>query len=335
MPTRLNNNIKLGTFVMGGLLFLVLMLYMIGKNRNLFGSTYVLKARFENIQGLVAGNNVRYAGINTGTVKKISILNDTTIEVTMILEKKMLEVVHKNAIASIGTEGLVGNKVLNITPNRQPAALAVEGDILDSKKIVSTDEMLQKLANTNNDVSVIADNLKIAIQRVNNSTALWTILNDNTLPQSLRASATNVKLATAKADHIVENINGIVNDVKNGKGSLGIVLRDTSLAKNLNDAIVKIKNVGAEAETVTVEINKIINGIEQDINNGKGTANAVLKDSLIVVKLHSILNNIEKSTDGFNQNMEALKHNFLLRGYFKKLEKQKKKEIKNTEISID
>jgi phospholipid/cholesterol/gamma-HCH transport system substrate-binding protein len=125
MPTRLNNNIKLGTFVMGGLLFLVLMLYMIGKNRNLFGATYVLKARFENIQGLVAGNNVRYAGINTGTVKKISILNDTTIEVTMILEKKMLQVVHKNAIASISTEGLVGNKVVNIVPNKQPSNLAV------------------------------------------------------------------------------------------------------------------------------------------------------------------------------------------------------------------
>jgi phospholipid/cholesterol/gamma-HCH transport system substrate-binding protein len=329
MATKLYNNIKLGTFVMGGLLFLVLMLYMIGKNRNLFGATYVLKARFENIQGLVAGNNVRYAGINAGTVKKISILNDTTIEVTMILEKKMLEVVHKNAIASIGTEGLVGNKVVNITHNRQAAALAVEGDILDSKKMVSTDEMLQKLANTNNDISIIADNLKTAIQRVNNSTALWSILNDNTLPQNLRASATNVKLATAKADHIVDNINSIV------KGSLGIVLKDTLLAKSLNDAIVKIKNAGTEAEAITAEINKVIYGIEQDINNGKGTANALLKDSMIVVKLHSILTNIDKSTDGFNQNMEALKHNFLLRGYFKKLEKQKKKEMKYTEVSID
>jgi phospholipid/cholesterol/gamma-HCH transport system substrate-binding protein len=195
--------------------------------------------------------------------------------------------------------------------------------------------MLQKLAKTNNDISVIADNLKIAIQRVNNSNALWAILNDNTLPHNLRASAVNVKLATSKANHIVDNINGIVNDVKNGKGSLGIVLKDTSLAKNLNDAIVKIKNVGTEAENVTVEINKIIYGIEQDINNGKGTANAVLKDSLMVVKLHSILDNIEKSTDGFNQNMEALKHNFLLRGYFKKLEKQKKNDIKNTQASIN
>jgi phospholipid/cholesterol/gamma-HCH transport system substrate-binding protein len=73
------NNIKLGAFVLGGLLFLVLLLYMIGKNRSLFGSTYELKVQFENVQGLVAGNNVRFAGIQAGTVKQINILNDTVI----------------------------------------------------------------------------------------------------------------------------------------------------------------------------------------------------------------------------------------------------------------
>ena len=89
---------------------------MIGKNRNLFGATYVLKARFENVQGLVAGNNVRFSGIQAGTVKKVKILNDTVIEVTMIIETKMKTIIRKNAIASIGTDGLVGNKVVNIIP---------------------------------------------------------------------------------------------------------------------------------------------------------------------------------------------------------------------------
>ena len=82
------NNVKLGAFALAGLLFLVLLLYMIGKNRSLFGATYILKARFENVQGLVPGNNVRFSGIEAGTVKRIKILNDTTIEVTMAIEKK-------------------------------------------------------------------------------------------------------------------------------------------------------------------------------------------------------------------------------------------------------
>ncbi len=79
MAKRVVNNVKLGIFVLGGLLFLVFLLYMIGKNRNMFGNTYVLKARFENVSGLVAGNNVRFSGIQAGTVKKVKILNDTTL----------------------------------------------------------------------------------------------------------------------------------------------------------------------------------------------------------------------------------------------------------------
>jgi phospholipid/cholesterol/gamma-HCH transport system substrate-binding protein len=62
---------------------------MIGKNRNLFGSTYELKARFGNVQGLVSGNNVRFSGIQAGTVKRVKILSDTVIEVTMVIDRKM------------------------------------------------------------------------------------------------------------------------------------------------------------------------------------------------------------------------------------------------------
>jgi phospholipid/cholesterol/gamma-HCH transport system substrate-binding protein len=326
MAKRVINNVKLGTLVLGGLFFLVLLLYMIGKNRNLFGDTYVLKVQFENIQGLVAGNNVRFSGIQAGTVKKVKILNDTIIEVTMIIDTKMKNIIRKNAVASIGTDGLVGNKVVNIIPAKQPASLATEGDILVAKKAVSTDEMMQTLYKTNNDIAVIAENLKITVQGINNSSALWSLLNDKSIPGDVRIAVANIRSATGKAGMMVDNLNGIVADVKKGKGSAGAILTDTSFAKNLNEAILKIKTVGDEADALAAEISKVVKGIQQDINTGKGTANALLKDSVLVMKLNASLENIQKGTDGFNQNMEALKHNFLLRGYFRKLEKQKKKE---------
>jgi len=333
MAKRIINNVKLGSFVLAGLICLVLLLYMIGKNRNLFGNNYVLKTRFENVQGLIAGNNVRFSGIQAGTVKSIKILNDTVIEVTMIIEKKMQSIIRKNAITSIGTEGVVGNKVVNIVPARQPGALAEEDDILISKKTIDTDEILNKLSQTTNDVSFIAANLKITVKRINSSSALWTLLNDQSLPEGLRNSVTNIRLATGKAGTMVDNLNTIVMDVKNGKGSVGAILKDSSFAKNLNEAILKIKNVGDETDSIAGEINKMVTGIRQDVNNGSGVVNALLKDSMMVIKLNSSLDNIQKGTDGFNQNMEALKHNFLLRGYFKKLERQKEKELKQKEIS--
>jgi phospholipid/cholesterol/gamma-HCH transport system substrate-binding protein len=326
MAKRAISNLKLGVFVLGGLFFLVLLLYMIGKNRSLFGSTYVLKARFENVQGLVAGNNVRFSGIQAGTVKRVQILSDTVIEVTMIIETKMKDIIRKNAVVSIATDGLVGNKVVNIVPAGQPAPLAEEDDVLVSKKSVNTDEMLQTLYKTNNDIAAIAANLKTTVQQINNSSALWALLNDQSIPHELRTSLTNIRLATGKAGNMANDLHDIVMDVKGGKGSLGAILTDTSFAYNLNEAILKIKTVGDEADSLAGEINKVVAGIRQDVNSGKGTVNALLKDSLMTMKLNASLDNIQKGTDGFNQNMEALKHNFLLRGYFKKQEKQKRKE---------
>lgn len=329
MANKAVNNVKLGAFVLGGLLFLVLLLYMIGKNRNLFGSTYVLKARFEHVQGLVAGNNVRYSGIEAGTVKRLKILNDTTLEVTMVIDDKMKNIIRKNAIVSIGTDGFVGNKIVNILPARQPAPLAEEGDVLLSRKAIDTDEMLQTLYKTNNDIAIIAAELKTTVQRVNNSSALWALLNDKSISDDLRASVAQIRKATTKAGDMTENLATLVTDVKEGKGSIGMLLKDTAFAAKLNEAVNKIKSVGDETDSLVAGINKMIADIREDANSGKGPLNAMLKDSALVAKLNTSLDNIQKGTDGFNQNMEALKNNFLLRGYFRKLEKRKKKEMKS------
>ncbi|HEY5369783.1 MAG TPA: hypothetical protein VIJ75_12415 [Hanamia sp.] len=98
----------------------------------------------------------------------------------------MLPIIRKNAIVSIGTEGFVGNKVVNIVPAKKPAPLALEGDTLSSKKALDTDEMLQTLSKTNNDVAAISSGLKTTVQRINNSSALWALLEDNSLPKDLK-----------------------------------------------------------------------------------------------------------------------------------------------------
>lgn len=325
MAKRVINSVKLGAFVLGGLLFLVLLLYMIGKNKNLFGSTYVLKARFENVQGLVSGNNVRFAGIEAGTVKRIEILSDTVVEVTMIIDTKMKKIIRKNAIVSIRTEGVVGNKVVNIIPVRGPADFAEDGDLLADKKSPDTDDIIETLHKTNQDISVITKDLKQTVKRINESTALWGLLNDQSIPANLRSSLSNLKYTTSRAGHMIDNLNAIVIDIRNGKGSAGALLTDSSFAINLNEAIVKIRDVGEEVESLANEISKTVTDLKQDIDSGKGTAHTLFKDSLAAARLTESLENLRKGTDGFNQNMEALKHNILFRGYFKRLEKEKRK----------
>ncbi|MGN6249440.1 MAG: MlaD family protein [Ginsengibacter sp.] len=330
MAKKLISNVKLGVFVLAGLLFLVILLYMIGKNRNMFGSNFVLKARFENIQGLVSGNNVKFAGIQAGTVRKINIINDTLIEVTMVIEKRLSKVIHKNAVASIGTEGLVGNKVVNITPSKHPAPFAEENDILPVRKAVNTEEILETLYHTNSDVAKIAAGLKVTVDKINNSSALWSLLSDESIPNNIRASVATIRATTGKTLKIANDLDELIAGVNAGEGSLGTILKDSALANNLNEAVLKISKLGEEGDSVATAMKQLIHGIQDDVSNGKGTVNAVLKDSLIVKKIASSLDNIQKGTDGFNSNMEALKHNFLFRGYFKKLEKQKRKFHGNT-----
>jgi phospholipid/cholesterol/gamma-HCH transport system substrate-binding protein len=326
MANRTVNNVKLGIFVFIGLVFLIFTLYMVNRGSSFFSKNYMLRVQFSNVSGLMLGNNVRYAGIQVGTVKKIRLLNDTVIEVSLLIKEDMTRFIHKKDIVSIGTDGLVGNKLINITPGQDRTILAVDNDVLQTKKNIDTDEMLEVLNKTNKNIAAISEDLKSTVQRLNNSTAFWKILSDNSLPDNLKTALVNVRNATNKADNLVAELQTVVQTVKDGKGTLGGLLKDTAMLVNLNAAVDKIKIVGDNANHLATQLNTLTLGVKEDIDNGKGTVNAVLKDSGMVQKFNKTLDNIEEGTANFNQNMEALKHNFFFKGYFKRLEKQKKKE---------
>lgn len=316
MERKVISNTKLGVFVLTGLFFLILLLYMIGKNRSLFGSNYLLKTRFENVQGLIPGNNVRYAGIQAGTVKDLQILNDTTIEVTMIIDTKMENIIRKDALTAIGTDGIVGNKVINIVPGNLNSPIAKSGDLLSSKKPFDTEKIINTLSNTNDDLSIIIEGLKTTVQRINNSSALWSLLNDNQLPEDLKESAKNIKIATLGAGEMTSELQSIIYKINKGNGSFSMLINDTALASNLYQSSYKLNQA-------TSKLNNLVADLEKDINSGNGPANSLLKDSIMVNKINKSLDNIQMGTDGFNQNMEALKNSFLFRGYFKRQEKFK------------
>ena len=125
-----SGKIKLGLFVIIGTLFFVASMYFIGDKQNLFGSTFKIKSIFNNVNGLQKGNNVRFLGIDVGTVNKIEIINDTSILVTMIIKEESRAFIKKNSISTIGTDGLMGNKLINITPKNSSSQVVNEGDTL-------------------------------------------------------------------------------------------------------------------------------------------------------------------------------------------------------------
>lgn len=326
MANRKMDNFKLGGFVLAGLLMLILGLYKVSKTTSFFNDDFMLKTQFRNVSGLMIGNNIRYVGVQVGVIEKIKLVNDSLIEIDMRINRKMDCFIHKTDMVSIGTDGLVGNKLLNISQGTDRSQLVKEGDFLAAKEGLNTDEMMLVLNKTNLNVSIISEELKNTVQRLNNSTALWSILNEKTIPDNMIASMINIKSATLRADLMALELQKVVNDVKNGKGSLGAILNDTAIVVNLNQAINKIKKVGDNADELTNELNAITASVKSDLLTSKGAYNALLKDTLLAVKINKTVDNVELGTASFTENMEALKHNFLFRGYFRRLDKQKKKE---------
>lgn len=317
-------NIRVGLFVIIGTILIIVAFYFIGSQQNLFGNTFRISANFKNVNGLQAGNNVRFGGINVGTVDRVEITSDSTIKVIMIIEEKAKKYIKKNALVSIGTDGLMGNKLININTVNNTSISVEEGDVLHSLKPIETDEMVRTLNRTNEDVAVIAQNLKTFTQQVNNSKGLWRILNDTTVAEDVKIAIKNLKITTQKTTIIAGDLSTIINNVKAGKGTVGALLKNDSFAIKLNQTM---DNLKAVSDTLAL-ISDDLKSVSKKIRDGKGAIGTVINDTIFVNNLNKSIKNIEKGTKGFDEVMEAAKHNFLLRGYFKKQEKLKEKELK-------
>ena len=223
---------KLGLFVTIGLLLFVVGVYYIGKQRNLFGNTFRLQAIFTNVNGLKVGNNIRFSGINVGTIDNISLITDTSVRVDLILEKNVHQFIKKDALATISSDGLMGDKVLIISPGSLAGEQIEENGILPASNPVGTEEILA-----------------------------------------------SVKVTAENAEVITDQLASIFYKINNGKGALSKLIGDAEFARNLDNT----------------------------------------------------MENLESSTKGLNENMEAAKSNILLRGYFKKKKREEEKKKKELE----
>jgi len=319
MKHKTIDNTKLGIFVIAGILFLVFTLYMIGKNRSLLGKTFTLHASVTNVSGLVPGNNVRFKGMDVGTVKKIKLENDSIIRVTMLIDDKMKPFIRKNALVSIGTDGLMGNRVLNIIAQSNNSPAVEPDDVLLSRKSVETEEMLRTLNRTNENMVKITGNLYEITEKLNGNETLWSLLSDSALAHDIKTGIKDFKAAGSNTASITRTGRELAEKLNHRKGIVNQLFTDTLMANDLSASISKLKEAGNNSAQLTKDVQLAI----RDIQQGKGTAGLIVSDSLMREKLMRTMTSVEQGTYRFNQNMEALKHNFLFRKYFRRLEKQK------------
>lgn len=228
--------VRLGLFVAGGITLFVVAVFIIGKQKNLFNPVFKLSTTFYNVSGLQVGNNIRFSGINVGTVDNIVIINDSTVRVDMLIRKEVQQFIKSDCEVAIGSEGLIGDRLVIITQGSTNAPLAKDGAQLVSAEPVETDAIMA----------------------------------------SLEVTAGNAEIISQQLAEIMIKINS-------GNGTLGRLIQDSTIAENLNQT----------------------------------------------------MSNLKKSSKGLDENMEAAKHNFLLKGYFNKKAKaaeQKKKDAEEKKL---
>jgi phospholipid/cholesterol/gamma-HCH transport system substrate-binding protein len=326
MKTRSTDNAKLGFFVLTGLLFLVLTLYMVGKNRNLFGNTFTIKASLSTVNGLMPGNNVRFKGIDVGTVNKIELSGDSSILVVMIIDEKYKTHIKQSSIATIGTDGLMGNRLININAGPGPSTAVQEGSVIRSREPIETDEMLRTLNTTNNTIERVTRNLDEITLKLNSSNSLWNLIADTLIAQDLKDAVKDFRMAGAHAAAVTKDAKDIVNRFGDGEGLAGTLFTDTVLTGRLQNSMTKIQ-LAAE------KTSRIMDGLESvvsDLKAGQGTAGLLLADTVLRQTLMESAMQVGQGTARFNENMEALKSNFLFRRYFRKQERERAREIKDS-----
>jgi len=321
MNKEISRNVRLGAFVISGAILLIVGLYSIGKSKNMFGKTFSLSCEFTDVNGLSIGNNVRYSGIDVGIVDEIEFTNDSIIKVEMLIDEKFIKYIRSNSVAAIGTDGLMGNKLVNITPGTSDVPLVEDNGQIRSIKIVDTEEMLRTLDMTNRNILVITGNLKEITQNVNKSRGtLYTVLMDTTLARSVEQTLVNIRYVSNNLVETSQQLTDITKEAGSGNGVLGTMLNDTVMSNELRLAISNVKDGSEKFSKMSADMSEIVD----QINSGKGIVNGLIKDTAMANDLKVSLSNIESASKKLDEDLEAVQHSIFFRSYFRKTKKEQK-----------
>lgn len=314
-----NVAVRLGLFVLAGTVLLVLGLYMLGSKRGLFKSTITVSAEFRQVGGLRPGNNVRYAGINVGTVHRLTILNDTTVRVDMAIRLDQAAHIRANAIASIGSDGLMGNKLVNIEPGDGPAAPIADGAVLATSVPLDTEAMLRTLDVTNGNLAAITTDLRQLAERLNHPGSVVGLFTDTALAGQLRASLGALNAAAQAARAATEEANALVAGVRAGQGALGTLVGDPEAEQQVKSLLQQLQQLSDSLTGAAGELDRFSAGL----NAPGGLAHALTRDTAMAAEVRRSVANLEKGSEALHENLKALQRNWLFRRYFKEKEKGK------------
>lgn len=313
------NLLKLGIFVLAGTAVLVLGLYMLGTKRDLFSRTVDVTASFREVNGLRTGNNVRYAGIDVGTVEAITIMSDTEVVVNMMIRIDAAEHIRSNAVAEIASDGLMGNKLVNILPGDGTGEPLADGVRIATAPGLDTDAMLRTLGRSNENLMAITNDLRELAVRLNSEKGLLRILSDTLLVSDVRSVVIDVRGTAANANELTQRANAVVRDLQEGKGALGALVSDPATEEQVRGLLLNLQHVSDSLMLVTRELGHFAGGL----NAEGGLGHTLTRDTAVVADVKRTIANLDTSAATLSEDLRALQRNWFFRKFFKEKERAK------------
>ncbi len=340
---------KLGIFVLTAIALFAVGIYFIGVNRNLFGANFELQSEFKNVSGLKQGSNVRLSGINIGTVYKIEFISDSLVLVKLLIKKEVQPYIKTDAVASIGSDGLVGDKVLIIAPGTNSHTPVQDHDVISSFKTIEIEDILSSVQKSARNTEIITHRLIDFSGKMNNPNGLLSqVMTNKALAQSI--SKTLHELETSSRE--IARFTPYLND---HNGLVWNALTNKSWTNRIESSLYSLQNSAQNLDTLTAQSNQPNNVLHQIIGNDsiaksvarsiahleKSTAalaqfttqlnqednvlSKLINNPKLAKSVDTTLTQLEQRVKDLKELEEAAKSNLFLKGYFNKKKKASQK----------
>src|SRR5690606_38650777 len=311
-----------GLFVLIGIIILVAGILVLGGQQNRFSKTVTVTTVFDDVSGLKPGNNVWFSGVKIGTIKDIRFKDLQDVEISMVTEAASREYIRKDAVAEIGSESFIGNKLIDIKGGSSDVPAIEDGDALQAAEAGGLDAMMATLQVNNENLVEITRNFgEISGRIARGEGTMGAVLTDSLMAVQIKQMISNLNQTAANTAKASGALNQLTTKL-NAEGTLiNDLLTDTVVYANLRGAVAELQGITQTASALVTNLNQTAGKLD-DKDNAIGV---LLNDPEAASTIKQTLINLETSTEKLDQNMEALQHTFLFRGFFRK---QAKKEAK-------
>ena len=315
-----------GLFVLAGIAILLAGVFIIGGKDKSFKKSFIINAVFTDVNGLAKGSNVWYSGVKIGTVKKVNFI-DTGVLVSFSIEEEVEQKIRKDTKVKLSTDGLIGNKILVLYGGTASSPEIENGNTLVVENGIGTEEIMATLQGNNQNLLTITNDLKVVSKALAEGRGtIGKMINDPTIGNDLQTTMASLNKAGNNAQVLTSNLSEFSKKLNNKGYFLNDIATDTTIVASLKQTAYQLNQMSHTASEAVQNLNTTT----AKLNSNKSAVGILLNDETAAVNIQNTLANLQAGTHKLDENMEALQHNFLLRGFFKKRTKAEDKRVKDS-----